>query len=1213
MMLGVLFVCVAHGDVQLVWEDGLNDSYVAADATLDLHQTSPPTALGEPPWLADTELNFAGALPPEWYAGFVHWHGYNAKHWGVERDITTKTEGAAAMRLAYASFGASTADITDIYLGRKFPTIPGKRYILRFDHRMDPMGELWPIGDDPLQREQGWTQYAVVHSGSLENMPGIEDYPQGEPGFIPGTHPGTRFIYYTDGQWHTYDYEFVATGTETSFVWDFRKNRVYPGDHVIQPGDGYHLDNVRLFLVTEAGPTNADFSEGQTDWSAWTVSGAPSVTADADGMNVSGADFTGGAYQRMPTGGAGRVVTVTGDWIGGADDVTAEVLVINADREPAAGVDETDGVNNAEVLYRQSGGGAWSGGMPWNSQLGSEPYRISFTANDDFATIVLRVSHSGAGSADVTFDDFDVRSVAAPASINTLPDGFSQRSMAFPVNHMVAMAQHPHPDNRAIYAIQNDGNQALYRIDIDDPTLTPVLVANVGALGLEFQSGAEGITFDNIGNMYISSHEGDIVKGTYNAAAQTFSWSTLVDLPESANGGWHGVNGLAVDELRQYLYICSGTLNNETQSNWWQYSAYEGRVLRYPLSGGNVTEHVFGIRNTFDIRFRADGKLFGVDNSPDPNINCDYADEVNLIEPGKHYGWPFKYGSDLSGSDGTSFGCISPDTPPAGPYGDALANLGPDGRPGQGEPGYQDGGIYYGVDPHSSPDGLSFYEPSRMDPQAIKFPSDYWGRAFVARFGSATTGHDVLSLGFVGEAGGAESGYLCNTFLTSSGVGSPIDVVAAHNGKVYVLDYSRSNAGWLYEISYTVPPDEPMIALSRSSIVKNVYVTDALFPETFTVSNSGTDTLNYTLSVSPPSALSWMTVAPTSGSSSGEEDAITLSYPGVADLLAGVYSATITVSSDEAFNSPQTLDLTVNVNTVGPDLDADGDVDLDDYARLQFCYTGPGVMPEPGCEDARLDGDVDVDAGDLTEFLSCLSGKNVLAERTCDGDVLETADVFRGGALYDKWWVIAGLPEPTTDHPLWATRPDMISNPSTGAATHRCQECHGWDYKGVDGQYGSGVHKTGFPGVFGSQLTATQMFKLLREEDTAYPNGHGFGQLGLSDEDLWDLVKFLQEGVIDTDLYVDGANVIQGNTTTGQTNYTNVCAFCHGADGTGFLPSGHDTLGEIGDNDPWKLIHKIRYGQPASPMPNAQSSGWNLNQVIDTGAYVQTLPPGQVP
>ncbi|MDP2660197.1 MAG: hypothetical protein Q8R28_05670, partial [Dehalococcoidia bacterium] len=75
----------------------------------------------------------------------------------------------------------------------------------------------------------------------------------------------------------------------------------------------------------------------------------------------------------------------------------------------------------------------------------------------------------------------------------------------------------------------------------------------------------------------------------------------------------------------------------------------------------------------------------------------------------------------------------------------------------------------------------------------------------------------------------------------------------------------------------------------------------------------------------------------------------------------------------------------------------------------------------------------------------------------------DPASVAKGGRLYDTWWKEApGASAPTGDQPLWATQ---TTNTRKGTDTWRCKECHGWDYGGKDGAYGSGSHKTGFVGV----------------------------------------------------------------------------------------------------------------------------------------------------
>ncbi|MFH0981734.1 MAG: hypothetical protein V2A79_09365 [Planctomycetota bacterium] len=57
-----------------------------------------------------------------------------------------------------------------------------------------------------------------------------------------------------------------------------------------------------------------------------------------------------------------------------------------------------------------------------------------------------------------------------------------------------------------------------------------------------------------------------------------------------------------------------------------------------------------------------------------------------------------------------------------------------------------------------------------------------------------------------------------------------------------------------------------------------------------------------------------------------------------------------------------------------PDLDADGDVDLTDYAAFAACLGGPGSPPPGGCEDADLDGDDDADLADFVILMECYGG-----------------------------------------------------------------------------------------------------------------------------------------------------------------------------------------------------------------------------------------------
>jgi len=83
--------------------------------------------------------------------------------------------------------------------------------------------------------------------------------------------------------------------------------------------------------------------------------------------------------------------------------------------------------------------------------------------------------------------------------------------------------------------------------------------------------------------------------------------------------------------------------------------------------------------------------------------------------------------------------------------------------------------------------------------------------------------------------------------------------------------------------------------------------------ETFAVWNSGGNTLSYTISTN----VSWLSCSPTSGSSTGETNLITVNYT-TASLLAGTYHGVITVTAPGASGSPQQVEVELQVNVAPP-------------------------------------------------------------------------------------------------------------------------------------------------------------------------------------------------------------------------------------------------------------------------------------------------------
>lgn len=215
------------------------------------------------------------------------------------------------------------------------------------------------------------------------------------------------------------------------------------------------------------------------------------------------------------------------------------------------------------------------------------------------------------------------------------------------------------------------------------------------------------------------------------------------------------------------------------------------------------------------------------------------------------------------------------------------------------------------------------------------------------------------------------------------------------------------------------------------------------------------------------------------------------------------------------------------------------------------------------------------------------------------------ADIVRGGLLYDKWWSVNGGSEPTTNFdPIWASQ---STNTRSGADTWRCKECHGWDYLGQLGRYSSGSHFTGFVGVWPARTKGrTVIFDSIKN-----PGGdHDFSNV-ISDMDILNLTKFVVDGLVDINGYVDSNGQATGNATAGQPLYDNTCASCHGADGMMIdfeADPGIQGVGWLSNDNPQEVLHKIRWGNPGTAMPSMVGVGLTDEQIGAILAYAQTLP-----
>jgi glucose/arabinose dehydrogenase len=173
-----------------------------------------------------------------------------------------------------------------------------------------------------------------------------------------------------------------------------------------------------------------------------------------------------------------------------------------------------------------------------------------------------------------------------------------------------------------------------------------------------------------------------------------------------------------------------------------------------------------GLRNPYGFDWDDQGRLFAGENGPD----ADHPEELNWIRLGKHYGFPYRFGSD----EHPMYADAVP-APDELVFERPVANLGPDQLVG--------GRLTHTFPPHAAPTGLIFYRDGEL-------PARYKGQFFVTLFGNylgkEPTGFVLVAMKIVEQDGrlAAET----RNFLT--GLRRPIDVCQLR-GKLYLLEYVK--------------------------------------------------------------------------------------------------------------------------------------------------------------------------------------------------------------------------------------------------------------------------------------------------------------------------------------------------------------------------------------------------------------------------------------
>lgn len=216
-------------------------------------------------------------------------------------------------------------------------------------------------------------------------------------------------------------------------------------------------------------------------------------------------------------------------------------------------------------------------------------------------------------------------------------------------------------------------------------------------------------------------------------------------------------------------------------------------------------------------------------------------------------------------------------------------------------------------------------------------------------------------------------------------------------------------------------------------------------------------------------------------------------------------------------------------------------------------------------------------------------------------DASEAWIMSRGGRLYDNWYASLDAEKPEATHPAWPAS----NTKKNGAVTTRCKSCHGWDYRGAEGKYGSGSYQTGIKGVMGySGKDPSKIAALLRSPP------HGYTAEMIPDDQMAYLAAFVSRGTEDMNSIINfETGDVDGDPVRGQAVFQTTCAACHGFDGRALDWGDSDEPGFVGTEanaNPWETLHKIRNGHPGVEMISLRAFGMDV--AADLLAYTRTLP-----
>jgi glucose/arabinose dehydrogenase len=233
-----------------------------------------------------------------------------------------------------------------------------------------------------------------------------------------------------------------------------------------------------------------------------------------------------------------------------------------------------------------------------------------------------------------------------------------------------------------------------------------------------------------------------------------------------------------------FLYLSQGSTCNICVEE----DERRATMMRFRPDGSGAEIFATGLRNSVGFDWAPwNGGLYATDNGRDLMGDDFPPCELNLVEQGRFYGWPYFNGANVPDPD-----------------------MGPDPLAGQREPTPP----AHDFRAHNAPLGITFID-------GRNWPAGYERAALVALHGSwnrsIADGYKVVSLHWT-DKGIEERDFLTGFNRDGDIAGRPVDVAQGPDGAVYISD---DYAGAIYRVTYGdeghdwQPPSTPAPVVSR--------------------------------------------------------------------------------------------------------------------------------------------------------------------------------------------------------------------------------------------------------------------------------------------------------------------------------------------------------------------------------------------------------------